>query len=140
MAIFRIRKPWRHFFSDHCGLNRFGPRACVGVSEQRHRRNLARSMTGLAVLLQNREDVFLERGRCGPSGCSHQKTECRYTNHFQSSTTLTAWKVYRFRAWNTRRLVEARRTETRGLSLVSPQLTWNTSRIPALTRARRWPL
>src|SRR5215471_2092327 len=56
----RIRKPWRHFADQHRLANRLRPRACILVTQQRHRGRFARTMAALAPRLQNRLDIFVK--------------------------------------------------------------------------------
>ncbi len=62
MAELRIGKPWRHRPALDClgDGGRPGPRLLVG--HQRHGSNFAVPMTALAMLLQDGENVSVERG------------------------------------------------------------------------------
>ena len=66
-AYMRIRKPWRHFFTEHRGLDRLCPGTRAVVCHERHRSDAAGSMAGLTVVLQNRQNIFIE-GRDGSGG------------------------------------------------------------------------
>ena len=57
----RIGEPRRHLLRQYCLTDRFCPRARLFVRQQRHRGDLARTMTFLAVVLQNWLDVLMER-------------------------------------------------------------------------------
>ena len=61
MPVRRIREPGRHLPLDDSGLDRFRPRTRVLVGQERHRRDLARAMARLTVLLQNRQHMLVER-------------------------------------------------------------------------------
>src|SRR4026209_869732 len=53
--------PWRHDAVGDLVANILGSRPHVVVGEKRHRADLARSVTGCAVLVEDRRDVFRER-------------------------------------------------------------------------------
>ena len=69
MPILRICEPWRHLPHGHRSLDRLRPRPRIFVAEQRHRRNLSWTVTGLTVFLKNGKDVFVEGDRRGLFGC-----------------------------------------------------------------------
>src|SRR6516164_6430194 len=58
MANFWISEPWRHLTGYHGKLHGLGPRPHAFVVEERHGRDLARTMTALTVLFENRQYVL----------------------------------------------------------------------------------
>src|SRR5262249_46894024 len=52
VSVSRVRKPRRHLVADNGLLHSLGPRTRLVVGEERHRSNLARPVTCLAILLQ----------------------------------------------------------------------------------------
>src|ERR1700688_1009839 len=56
----RICEPRWHLARSDGGLHRLGPRTRFFVRQERHRRYLARTMAGLAILLQNRKNVLVK--------------------------------------------------------------------------------
>src|SRR5262249_15544404 len=52
-AVSGIGKPRRHFADDHSFANGFGPRACLLIGEQRHRRGFAGPVAALTSRLKN---------------------------------------------------------------------------------------
>src|SRR5262249_22129662 len=63
VAVLRVGEPRGHLPGRHRSLDGFGPRARVLMTDQRHGRHLPRTMTALAVLLKNGEDVLEKRDR-----------------------------------------------------------------------------
>src|SRR5262249_8191036 len=61
MTVLRIREPRRHLALNYSSLNRLCPRTDFLKRKERHRSDLSGPMACLAVLLQNRENVFIER-------------------------------------------------------------------------------
>jgi len=53
----------RHFAAQHRGLDSLGPRPRAFIGEERHRADLARTVARLAVLLQDRQHVFVKGDR-----------------------------------------------------------------------------
>ena len=86
MTIIRIRKPRRHLPADHRGLYSFCPRPRVFVGHEGHRSDFTRTMTGLAVLLQNRKNVLIKCYGTGifPNRCFHRSGHAR-DSHCQQS-------------------------------------------------------
>jgi hypothetical protein len=62
MSILRVGKPRRHLPSDHRRLNRLRPRTRTLVRQERHLADFARPVAHLAAALENRKNVFIERG------------------------------------------------------------------------------
>jgi len=58
-----VRKPGRHLPRQDCGLHSFGPRPGALISQEGHRRHLPWAVTALAILLEDRQDVLVERDR-----------------------------------------------------------------------------
>src|SRR5215475_13820996 len=65
VAVSRIGKPWRHFPVDDGRLHCLCPRPPVRIGHKGHRSDLARAMTHLAVLLQDRKNIFIKGHRGG---------------------------------------------------------------------------
>ena len=78
-SVLRIGEPRRHLAGDDSQFHRARPRPGLFVGQQRHRRDLARPMTRLTILLQDRKDVPGECDRsagrilrlCRPGGDQH---------------------------------------------------------------------
>ncbi len=60
VAVSRIGEPGRHLAAQHRGPDRLRPGPRALISQQRHRADLARTMAGLAVLLQDRQDILIK--------------------------------------------------------------------------------
>src|SRR5437867_8610131 len=58
MPITRVSGPGRHFSRRHSGLDRFCPGTRLLIGKERHRGDLAWSMTALTVFLQNGKYVL----------------------------------------------------------------------------------
>jgi hypothetical protein len=74
--MLRVSEPRRHLPHEHRGLHRFRPRPDILKCEERHRRHLPWTMTGLTIPLQNRLDIFMKRDRAIGSeryNTGHQK-------------------------------------------------------------------
>src|SRR5579883_1285572 len=65
MAILRVGKPRRHFARKDCVADSFRPGPRFRERAEGHGRDLAGTMALLAALLKNRQDLFVEGGRCG---------------------------------------------------------------------------
>ncbi len=66
-----LSKPRRHLLRQHRSFDRTRPWTRGLVRLERHRRDLARTMAGLAVLLQERRHVLVERDRRSRAGLRH---------------------------------------------------------------------
>ena len=62
VSVGRIGEPRRHLLVGDRGFDRARPRPRLLVGQERHRRDFARPMAGLTVLLQHRQHVLVERG------------------------------------------------------------------------------
>src|SRR6185436_2292787 len=60
LAVLRVGKPGRHYALNYCFADRSGPWPRVFVGEQWHRGHFTGAMTGRAVAVQNRRNVFRE--------------------------------------------------------------------------------
>jgi len=72
--------------------NRLRPGPRVFIAQQRHRRNLARTMAAHAILLQNRRNIFVECDR--GAGCGRREkqyhTPRSVMSHVQQDTLRPA--------------------------------------------------
>ena len=73
LAGFLIGKPGRHGSSHDRVLQGSCPRARLFVRQQRHRRNLSRTMASLAILLKNRLDILVKRHRSDRRRCAYSR-------------------------------------------------------------------
>ena len=62
MTDLRVGKPWRHFFRRGAACDRNVPLLRVLIGHQGHGADLAGAVARLATILQDRENVFIERG------------------------------------------------------------------------------
>ncbi len=68
-AVRRVGVPRRHRTRADLLPDRASPGARIGVGEQRHRRDLARTMAARALVEHDRRDVAAEGRRAGIGGC-----------------------------------------------------------------------
>ena len=61
LTVRGIGEPRRHLPAFDLALDGTRPRPRVAEGQERHRRHLSGSMAGLAILLEDGEDVFAER-------------------------------------------------------------------------------
>src|SRR5262249_39300427 len=59
-AYVLIDVPWRHLASENFLLDCFSPWTCFLIGQQRHRGKRTGTMADLALILQNRRNVFRE--------------------------------------------------------------------------------
>ena len=64
-AVLGVGKPGRHLAKHDGLLDGASPGAGLLIGEERHAADLARAVTLLAAGLEDREDVFVERGFVG---------------------------------------------------------------------------
>ena len=94
MPIVRIRKPWRHRSRHNCVLHCLCPWTSILIGEQRHRRNLTRPMTSLAIFLKDWQYVLIKghrwlrrlrnrfrQARHEVHSCGQCRRYQRFTNH-----------------------------------------------------------
>src|SRR5580704_385003 len=62
-SIVRIGVPGRHLSAQHGASNGFRPRPRLSKGQQRHRRRFAGTVAVLAMLLENRLNIFVKRRR-----------------------------------------------------------------------------
>ena len=86
----RVGEPRRHLLRDDRALDGLGPRPRLLVGEQRHRRHLAGPVARLAVGLEHRQHVLVERGGVGRPRLSgageHRDHDCREQSHRDASS------------------------------------------------------
>src|SRR4029078_7666433 len=64
MAILRVGEPGRNFARNYCRLYRLSPRTSRIIGEERCRSDFPGPRAALAILLQDREYIFVERDVC----------------------------------------------------------------------------
>src|SRR6185437_14624432 len=74
-----VEKPRRHGALHNPLAYGLGPRTNLLISDQGHRRDLARQMAFLALILQNWDDILGERGLRSRQLTCHQRSP----NHLQ---------------------------------------------------------
>jgi len=83
--------PRRHPAGNDCFLDGLGPRSCIGITQQGHRADFARAMALLAMLLQDRCDVFGEGWSLGDrktSGYENQSNDAHIRYRRCSQATM----------------------------------------------------
>ena len=87
VTVVRIRKPRRHLPADYSRLYAFCPGPRVFVGHEGHGSDFTRTMTGLAVLLKNRKNVFIKCYGTGVFPCRrfHRTGHSRNSNCEQSN-------------------------------------------------------
>ena len=78
-----IDVPRRHLPRGDAALDRADPRPHLFIGDQRHRRDVARAMTRLALLLEDRRDVLRERGRGGVLPCRDRPGETEQADRYR---------------------------------------------------------
>src|SRR5207249_1530644 len=82
LAIMRIREPGWHLLTHHRRFDGLRPRPHAFIRQERHRRDAARAMTGLTVVLQDRQNILIKRDGGSLIGLSrrrrHLHSQCRY--------------------------------------------------------------
>src|SRR5262245_59193225 len=86
MRDLRIGEPGRHLARDDRSFHGLRPWTRRVVGEERHRRDVAWAMTGLAVSLENGKNVLIECHGCGCvrtscENCSHQCSAPKPMSH-----------------------------------------------------------
>src|SRR5665213_1876638 len=89
MTHLRIGEPGRHLLAYNGDLDGLGPRPRLSVAHQGERCDLPGTMAGLTVLLQNWQDVLIERKPWCLSGtdngqCAYRQGENTQTRHGKS--------------------------------------------------------
>src|SRR5260370_13202629 len=90
MPNLRVREPGRHLPRCYCGLDRLRPGTRVPITNQRHRGDLPRPMTGLTVFLENRKYVFGKSGWRGLTGCSSGHCDHRQSSKSEAHHNLAS--------------------------------------------------
>src|SRR5439155_10733850 len=82
MPITRVSGPRRHFPRRHSGFDRFCPGTRLLITKERHRGDLAWSMTALTVFLQNGKYVLRKSNGRGLFGCyGGHRQPCKNQRH-----------------------------------------------------------
>src|SRR5579871_2476494 len=91
MARIWIGEPGRHLALDHGIADRLGPGPRLVVGEELHQRDLASAMTGLAMLLEDGQDVL---------GESRRGRQSRHAQEEDSASEPGTQRTYPGRLWS----------------------------------------